>query len=99
MIRFIEKGRHHFGWTSGDKKGAHHIELCKTFCEYNKFIGTPKQKMLELINISDCFIDSFLNSFCCFDFSLLFTPERARFVASQIKLRRNLLVNILQENS
>jgi hypothetical protein len=87
--RFIAKGRHHYSWTESEPRGAGHIELCKKFAET---YPDTMQHMLSVIQLSDAEIEKILSWCVKFSFIVPFSEDRAHFVASQLKKRRDALM-------
>lgn len=94
LRNFIHNGRHHYGWTSGDHRSAQHIELCRL---YGQHIGSTRAPMRRVLELSDAQIDEIVSWCCRFDFAVPFTEARAKFVAAQLRGRREALAKVLAE--
>lgn len=93
LQRFLDRGNHHFGWTSADKASAQHIELCR---RYGEAITGAAGTMKRVISFNDAQIEGLLSWCRQFDYSLPFSAARARFVGAQLQARRNALFNALR---
>lgn len=91
MRTLIERGKHHFGWIGGDKQGAQHARLCRTFRDYANLYGA----MDDAMKLTDPRISDIVNWCCRFDFPVPFTAARATFVAAQLRARRDALATAL----
>ena len=87
----VQKGRHHFGWVAGDKEGAQHARLCRTFKNYANLHSV----MDDALKLTDNRIRQIVDWCCSFDFPVPFTPARAIFVATQLRARRDALAATL----
>lgn len=92
LLRFINGGRHHVGWESGDARSAQHIELCKTLSESYPQLAPI---MRDTVSITDSEIDAMLRECTQREFSIQFTERRAIFVGAQIRNRRDALLKAL----
>jgi len=92
LNRFVEQGRHHFGWGLGDHNGAQHARLCRT---YQDNIGGFGHAMDAVLELSDAQIQRIVDWCCAFDFPIAFTEARGRFVAGQLRSRRSHLAAAL----
>jgi hypothetical protein len=88
LAQLIERGKHHFGWVPGDHEGAQHARLCHI---YRERVGDFGDAMDAVLNLSDAQIQRIVDWACSFDFSLPFTEARGRFVAAQLRARRDAL--------
>lgn len=93
LRRFLDRGTHHFGWTSGDKSGAKHVELCTRYAQH--FSGSSAT-MQRVAAISDEDVDDLLSWCRSFNYSVPFTSNRALFVGAQLRARRNALLDALR---
>lgn len=82
---FLRRGRHHYGWVHGDRDGAQHIKLCQTYC--SRYIDTGGVSHIN--NLRDTVINEIVYWCTQFDYDVQFTPTRAKFVAAQLKQRRD----------
>ena len=85
LREFISRGKHHFGWLSGNNQSAGHIELCAQFL---RVFGTSGDAMSNVIQLPDSRIEAVLQWCTRFDFPIGFSEARAEFVAAQVKARR-----------
>ena len=92
LSQFIAKGRHHYGWVAGDNEGSQHARLCRAYKEHNPNIRNAMDDALEL---SDNRIQRIVDWCCSFDFSLPFSEARGKFVAAQLRMRRDALAAAL----
>ncbi len=86
LAQLVERGKHHFGWLPGDHDGAQHARLCRTYQERAGGFGNA---MDAVLNLSDARIQRVVDWACSFDFPLPFTEARGRFVAAQLRARRD----------
>lgn len=93
LRKFVDKGTHHYGWTSDNQKSSQHIELCRLFAEQ---YPRTAHIMRDKLSATDSEIDGLVAAFVGAPFPIPFLAERADFVASQMKLRRDLLLNVLR---
>jgi hypothetical protein len=92
LARFIANGTHHFGWVAGDGVGAQHARLCQLYRDRNS--GT-RRAMDDALALTDNRIARIVDWCCSFAFSLPFTETRGRFVAAQLRSRRDALAAAL----
>lgn len=83
---FIAKGKHHFGWLSGNAESAGHANLCGQF---NQVFGSVGEALNRTINISDSRIEAVVQWCLRFEFPVAFSQARAEFIAAQLKTRRD----------
>lgn len=84
----IEKGKHHFGWVAGDGEGAQHARLCRIFRDR---VPETLGAMDDALELTDNRITRLVEWCCSFDFTLPFSEARGRFVAAQLRARRDAL--------
>ena len=89
---FIENGRHHYGWISGDRASAQHINLCKLYAER---VSSTRATMRRVIDVSNAQINDIVSWCCRFNFAVPFSDARAQFVAAQLMARRDALAAAL----
>lgn len=90
--RYLAKGKHHYGWVSGDSSTAHHVDLCRIFAERVRgSTGTMKR----VASIHNDQIDELVSWCRTFDYSVPFSKHRAQFVAAQLRARRDALLAAL----
>jgi hypothetical protein len=94
LRKFVHNGRHHCGWTSGDHRSAQHIELCRLYGQHISSTRVPMRRVLEL---SDAQIDEIVSWCRRFDFAVPFTEARAKFIAAQLRERREALAKAVAE--
>ena len=88
----IQNGRHHFGWTAGDRVSAQHATLCQRYAgHFHATAGT----MREVIDVNNAQIEAIVSWCHGFDFPVPFSKARARFVAAQLVARRDALASVL----
>ena len=92
LAMFVDQGKHHFGWGLGDDEGAQHARLCRTYAEN---IGDFGDAMDPILNLADAQIQGVVDWACSFDFPLRFSEERGRFVAAQLRARRDAIAAAL----
>jgi hypothetical protein len=85
LAAFVQRGKHHFGWTAPDINSAQHIALCGIYSKH--YVGTSSI-MRSVIQLTDQDLDRVLDWCTRFNFIVPFTAERADFVRRQIQLRR-----------
>ncbi len=85
LRKFIGRGRHHFGWTSTDGL-RHHVGLCSHFASVRE---GARDFMQDVIHLSDSRITEIADWCCDFRYPVPFTPERAQFITSQVRSRRD----------
>jgi hypothetical protein len=85
---FIANGRHHYSWADFENERAGHIALCRTFAERYADTGLA---MRSVIQLSDAQIDDIVTWCMKFSFVVPFTKDRAYFVATQLRQRRDAL--------
>ncbi len=88
MRRFVRRGRHHYGWTSGDRASARHVALCRAYAE--RIVGS-KATLTRVSSITDARVDEIVSWCRTFEYSVPFSAARARFVATQMRTRRDAL--------
>lgn len=88
----IAKGTHHFGWIAGDGSGAQHARLCERF--RNRYLD-PRNAMDDALGLTDDRIVRLVDWCCSFGFGVPFTEARGRFVAAQLRARRDALAAAL----
>lgn len=91
LTAFIGRGRHHFGWTSGDGL-RQHVDLCAHFSQVR--FGT-REMMTDVIHLADKRIVEVAKWCTGFDFPVAFTKARAEFVIDQVIARRDALIQAL----
>jgi hypothetical protein len=89
LDRLVERGSHHCGWITGDRKGAQHARLCRTFRNY-ALHGTMRG-MDTALKLSDDRIGRLVAWCTAFSYAVPFTAKRGAFVAAQLKARRDAL--------
>jgi len=89
---FVEGGRHHCGWTAGDRATAQHAALCAF---YHKMYGSAGGAMETVIQLTDADIEEVMNWCLRFSFPVPFSAARAEFVSAQLKARRAALVRAI----
>lgn len=89
---FIDNGHHHFGWTSGDRPSGQHIALC---ARYARAYSAIDSVMRDSLRIADSEIDTLTARCVDIPFPTVFTAERSKFVAAQLKTRRDRLLDAL----
>ena len=94
LRRFVRRGKHHCGWISGDEESAQHVELCRRFVD--KF-PSARQTMQRVAALTDNQIDGIVSWCREFEYTVPFTRLRALYVASQLKMRRDDLLNVLSD--
>jgi hypothetical protein len=92
VAQLVRQGKHHFGWVPGDHEGAQHARLCRA---YRERFGGVGNAMDAVLNLSDARIQRIVDWACSFDFPLPFTEARGRFVAAQLRARRDALAAVL----
>ncbi|MEA2740985.1 MAG: hypothetical protein QOH05_4292 [Acetobacteraceae bacterium] len=92
LRRLIAKGTHHFGWVAGDAEGAQHARLCRL---YSDRVPGARRAMDDALALTDNRISRVVDWCCSFAFALPFTEARARFVAAQLRARRDALAAAL----
>ena len=85
----VRKGHHHCGWLSGDKGSAQHARLCLEL--KHRARGGVGDAMDAALDLSDHRIDAVAAWCSQFQFPVEFSEARGRFVAAQLKARRNAL--------
>ena len=88
LKKLIANGRHHFGWVGGDKAGAQHARLCR---QYSDRFPDVRTAMDDALGITDNRIRRVVDWCGTFPFVLPFTNARGRFVAAQLRGRRDAL--------
>lgn len=83
---FIARGRHHFGWLSGNDASAQHVALCE---QYVRVYGASGGAMRNVIQLRDSRIESVVEWAAQFDFPVPFSQARGEFVVAQVKTRRD----------
>lgn len=96
LKRHVDHGRHHCGWTSVDRSSSHHIELCRRYMQ--RFVGASPT-MSRVAAIDDPQIDRLLSWCRSFEYALPFSSDRARFVSAQLRLRRDALLHVIDEEA
>lgn len=86
LQEFIARGRHHFGWLSGNAASAQHVALCE---QYVRVYGASGGAMRNVIQLRDSRIESVVGWAARFDFPVPFSQARGEFVVAQVKSRRN----------
>jgi hypothetical protein len=92
LARLIAKGSHHFGWVAGDGESAQHARLCRL---YRDRIPSLHNAMDDALALTDNRIARIVDWCCSFAFALPFTQTRGRFVAAQLRARRDALAAAL----
>lgn len=85
LRRFIERGRHHYGWLSWDDGSARHFELARRFVARH---GISRPTIARIAGVTESTMESVLRSCWEFDFPVRFSEQRAAFVLGQIRARR-----------
>jgi len=88
LMRLVAKGKHHFGRVAGDNDGAQHARLCRFYRDRDPDFRSSMNDALEL---TDNRIHRVVDWCCSFDFAVPFTETRGRFVAAQLRARRDAL--------
>ena len=88
LERLVAKGSHHFGWVAGDRAGARHARLCRL---YRDLCPHPDELTHGALHLTDSRISEIVAWCRGFEFSLPFTEARGRFVAAQLRARRDAL--------
>lgn len=86
LTDFIARGRHHFGWLSGNDESAQHVALCKRYVEV---YGASGGAMRNVIQLQDSRIENVVDWATRFEFPIAFTQARGEFVMAQVKTRRD----------
>jgi hypothetical protein len=86
FAEFINRGRHHYGWVSGNDGTAGHAALCGQFM---RVYGDSSVAIRNTIRLKDSRIEQIMQWCTGFDFPIAFTPSRAEFVAAQLRARRD----------
>jgi hypothetical protein len=92
MRALLARGRHHFGWVSGESDSAQHARLCRVFCDH---VTGGQSAMDDALFLTDNRISRIVQWCCSFDFPLPFTGARAEFVEMQLRARRDALTAAL----
>jgi HipA-like C-terminal domain len=90
--KLVAKGTHHFGWVGGDSEGAQHARLCR---QYRDRYLDRRSAMDDALALTDNRIALLVDWCCSFAFALPFTEARGRFVAAQLRARRDALATAL----
>tara|TARA_B100000949_G_scaffold225811_1_gene230454 strand:- start:1352 stop:2290 length:939 start_codon:yes stop_codon:yes gene_type:complete len=88
LEKYVSKGRHHYGWLTGDKDTAVHHVLCAHFF---RVYGDPSGTMQSMIQLTDSDIQDVLQWAVDFESPVKFTPERAAFVEKLVAAKRTAL--------
>ncbi|WP_178130926.1 HipA domain-containing protein [Reyranella sp. CPCC 100927] len=94
FLRFIERGCHHYGWTSADRASAQHVALCRSLVAH---VTGTRATMRRVATVSDANFDEIVSWCREFNYSVPFSALRARFVATQLRARRNSILKTLAE--
>ena len=94
LKQLIVRGTHHFGWIAGDSHGAQHARLCRLYRD--RYLDR-RNVMDDVLGLADSRINRIVDWCCSFPFSLPFTEARGRFVAAQLRARRDALAGALGE--
>lgn len=88
LAAFIRRGHHHCSWRPDSPTGDSHLELCRSLYAHDKDAGAVARNVIRL---ADSNIEELMA--WCEEFSapLRFSSDRARFVAQQLKARRDAL--------
>lgn len=91
--QLVARGRHHYGWVSGDHEGAQHARLCRRFIDrYPTFSGA----MDDAVSLMNARIDQIVEWCTKFPYPVPFTTARAFFVAALLRARRDSLAACLE---
>lgn len=92
LRRFVDRGRHHYGWLSWDDASARHVELVRRFVVRH---GLSRPTIARIAGISDSKVEAVLCACREFDYPVPFSEQRAAFVIGQVRARRAALEQAL----
>ncbi len=92
LQRFVDKGRHHYGWLSWDDQSARHVELARRLVLAH---GVARPTIARIAAVAESKVEAVLRACEEFDFPVRFSDQRAAFVLGQIRARRAALEHAL----
>jgi HipA-like C-terminal domain len=92
LSQYVSFGAHHCGLARTDTRGAGHIDLC---ARLRQTVPEASAMIQEVIQLEDAYIESVVNWCTGFDCQVRFSSERASFVASLVRARRDRLAHAM----
>ncbi|RKR03939.1 HipA domain-containing protein [Maricaulis maris] len=86
--RFVNRGKHHYGWLEGDHSGAHHVELCRKYLSVYETAGATFQRVIQL---EEAEVEGIVAWASEFAHPARFSGYRAEFILAIIKAKLALL--------